>query len=86
MSQVDVRKTKNKSGLRISRELKSGEPVLGAQGPDGAPFLGWVVVQVWGRGRGTGTNTSDVTVNWSGDPKVVLQRASEELSKISGTI
>jgi hypothetical protein len=36
-----------RKGGKATLELKPGEPFLGQEGPPGAKFLGWVLVQVW---------------------------------------
>jgi hypothetical protein len=84
MARVETRTTK---GGKVPKELKAGEPVLGAQGPDGARFLGWVLVQVWEPDRNRdGATSNGIVVNWSGDAKVLFQKASDELSKLKGSL
>lgn len=80
--------TKKKSGVKASAELRAGEPVLGAQGPDGSRFLGWVLVQVWEPVAGTAATASHsgITVNWSGGAAQLMDRAATELSKLSQTL
>lgn len=52
-------------------ELTAGKPFLGQEGPEGARFLGWVLVQVWEQ-----TPTSDgIAMQWSGDEATLIPRA-----------
>jgi hypothetical protein len=62
-----------------SRELRPGRPFLGAKGPEGAKFLGWVLIQLWepvADVRGTPSH-----LNWSGDESVLFRAAAEELTR-----
>jgi hypothetical protein len=63
----------------LNRELTSGEPALGAQGPEGSKFLGWVLVQVWEPVAGR----SSITVNWSGNEVDLFPSAAAELQSLA---
>jgi len=85
MTQVQV--TKQKTGTKASMALRAGEPTLGAEGPAGGRFVGWVLVQVWEPGSSTaGADHNGVTVNWSGDGSALFRRAADELSKLSQSL
>jgi hypothetical protein len=63
----------------ISWELKPGVPVAGQSGPDGARFLGWVLVQVWEPTPGV---KDAITVQFSGDLNELFPAAAEHLSRM----
>jgi hypothetical protein len=63
----------------LKRELSNGEPALGAQGPEGSKFLGWILVQVWEPHAGR----SSVTVNWSGNEADLIPSALSELQSLA---
>lgn len=69
------------SGAEASRELLNGQPCLGARGPEGSSFLGWVLVQVWEPNGGL----SGVTINGTGSTEV-LRRAAEALSDAAARV
>lgn len=84
MARVEARATK---GGNVPRELRPGEPTFGAQGPDGAAFAGWVLVQVWEpRTRSDGSANNGLVVQWSGDATLLFKRAGDELLKLQQTV
>lgn len=66
---------KERAATPFNRELVNGAPWLGAQGPEGSKFVGWVLVQVW-EPRGGRTAA---TVNWSGNEAELFSTAVTEL-------
>lgn len=64
-----------KGRQRASRELVNGKPWLDTPGPEGAAFVGWVLLQVW-EPRG---GRDSVAINWSGDETKLFPTAIREL-------
>ena len=62
-----------------SWELKLGVPVAGQEGPPGATFIGWVLVQAW---EPSPTSKDGMTVHVSGDPNGLLPAASRHLAHL----
>lgn len=61
MARVEARVTK---GGKVLRELRPGEPTFGAQGPDGAAFAGWALVQVSGPRTRSDGSANNGLVEW----------------------
>lgn len=74
-----TRKAIKEKGANLKRELANGQPALGAQGPEGAKFLGWILVQVWEPRAGR----SSVAVNWSGNEVDLFPSAAAELQSLA---
>jgi len=73
-------KAESRDSNNQSRELRAGQPALGAKGPQGAKFLGWVLIQLWEPTPNTKGTPSNV--NCSGDESVLFKAAAEELQKL----
>jgi hypothetical protein len=76
-----TRKAIKEKRANLKRELANGEPALGAQGPEGSKFLGWILVQVWEPQPRSGR--SSVTVNWSGNEVDLFPSAAAELQSLA---
>ncbi len=70
-------KTETGPNSTVSRELSAGQPWLGATGPDGAKFVGWVLVQLWE----PSAKSDGVNINWSGDQEELFVRAATALER-----
>ena len=64
----------------VTFELKPGEPYVGQEGPPGARFLGWVLVQVWDVPEGRDGCVVQLS-STTGEHRKLMQRAAAKLDE-----
>lgn len=67
-------------GRKANLELKPGEPFLGQEGPPGATFLGWVLVQVWDVPEGRDGCVVQLSTT-TGNHQQLMERAAAKLNR-----
>jgi hypothetical protein len=67
-------------GGKATLELKPGEPFLGQEGPPGAKFLGWVLVQVWDVPEGRDGCVVQLSTT-TGEHQRLMERAAAKLNQ-----
>jgi hypothetical protein len=69
-----------RKGGKATLELKPGEPFLGQEGPPGAKFLGWVLVQVWDVPEGRDGCVVQLSAT-SGEHQRLMEQAAAKLNQ-----